>query len=241
MSPVKKTRIVKKSKKTRKWIIAVSVLLMVLLLAVAYVWYPENSADSVNSQQNTSQTPTSPVPSTTEQPGPTVDVPSAYASFTEHYLGVMRNLNSTETKAKMAPLLNPTYNQTDLFTWEKTKLTFAQDPTGFFEDSMQILNRGKGICVQWSIVYVSACLALGYQSRLVVAVDASGWSFIHVWAEDYYNGTWVHVDPSDSVWNSPSRYQSWDWGQYLGSQVKVYAFEDGAFQDVTSTYAAHSG
>ena len=48
------------------------------------------------------------------------------------------------------------------------------------------------------------------------------------------NGTWVHVDPSDKVWNNPSRYQSWDWGSAIGSDVKIYAFEDGTFQDVTS-------
>jgi len=29
----------------------------------------------------------------------------------------------------------------------------------------------------------------------VVAVDTSSWSFIHTWAEDYYGGNWVHVDP----------------------------------------------
>ena len=113
------------------------------------------------------------------------------------------------------------------------------DPSGSFEDPFQILNSGDGICVQWSIVYVSACLALGYQSRLVVAVDTTTWSFIHTWAEDYYNGTWVHVDPSDKVWNNPSRYLGWDWGAGIGSTVRIYAFEDGTFQDVTSTYSAH--
>jgi transglutaminase-like putative cysteine protease len=149
----------------------------------------------------------------------------------------MKNLNSTQTKAEMTSQLNPSYNQTDLFTWEASKLTFNQSQTGWYEDPLQILNDGKGICVQWSIVYVSACLALGYQSRLVVAADTN-WNFIHVWAEDYYNGSWVHVDPSDKVWNDPSRYQSWGWGN-IGTDVKIYAFEDGTFQDVTSTYAAH--
>jgi transglutaminase-like putative cysteine protease len=149
----------------------------------------------------------------------------------------MHNLNSTQTKTTMASQLDSHYNQTDLFGWEQTKLTFANDPNGFFEDPTQILNSGKGICVQWSEVYVSACLALGYQSRLVVAVDTSTWSYIHVWAEDYYNGTWVHVDPSDKVWNQPSRYQSWDWGSAIGSTVKIYAFEDSTFQDVTSSYS----
>jgi transglutaminase-like putative cysteine protease len=152
----------------------------------------------------------------------------------------MKNLNSSQTKTKMLSLLNPNYNQTQLFSWEASKMTFASDPTGFFEDPFQILGRGQGICVQWSIVYVSACLALGYQSRLVVAVDTQGWSYIHVWAEDYYNGKWVHVDPSDKVWNAPHRYLSWDWGQYIGSTVKVYAFEDNQYQDVTSTYSANS-
>ena len=85
---------------------------------------------------------------------------------------------------------------------------------------------------------MSACLALGYQSRLVAAVDTSTWSYIHVWAEDYYNGTWVHVDPSDGVWNNPARYQTWDWGSGIGSAVRIYACEDGAYHDVTSVYSA---
>jgi transglutaminase-like putative cysteine protease len=137
-------------------------------------------------------------------------------------------------------MLDPGWNQTDLFHWEVDKMTFASDPNGFYQDPFQILSSGDGICVQWSIVYVSACLALGYQSRLVVAVDTSTWSYIHVWAEDYYKGSWVHVDPSDGVWGSPYMYRSWDWGPSIGSTVRVYAFQDGSFQDVTSTYIYHA-
>jgi hypothetical protein len=216
MSPARKVRATRRHRQTRRWIVAVSVLLIIAtLLTVAYLWYPKNESNAVNNDP-------------------------AFKAFTDHYLGIMKNLNSSETKAKMASQLDPSCNQTDLFAWEQSKLTFTQDPAGWFEDPTQILNSGKGICVQFSIVYVSACLALGYQSRLVVAADTTGWSFIHVWAEDYYNGTWVHVDPSDRVWNNPSRYQSWDWGSAIGSDVKIYAFEDGTFQDVTPTYSAHS-
>jgi hypothetical protein len=195
----------------------VSVLLIVAtLLTVAYFWYPKN------------------------EPGNnTTNEPAAFKDFTDHYMGIMQNLNSTQTKAKIASQLDPKYNQTDLFSWEQTKLTFTQDTTGWFEDPNQILNSGKGICVQWSIVYVSACLASGYQSRLVVAADIANWNFIHVWAEDYFNGSWVHVDPSDKVWDNPSRYQSWDWGKGIGVDVKIYAFEDGRFEEVTSNYDAY--
>jgi len=228
MQPVRKGHATRRRGQTRRWIVIASVLVLVAaLLAVAYVWYPRNNANPPYSQPSTSPTPTA-----HEAP--------AFKAFTDHYLGIMQNLNSSATKAKMAPLLNPSYNQSSLFTWEHSRLTFVQDPAGFFEDPTQILSSGKGICVQWSIVYVSACLTLGYQSRLAVAVDTSSWTFIHTWAEDNYNGKWVHVDPSDSVWNNPSRYLSWDWGKYLGSQVRVYVFEDGTFQDVTASYAANS-
>jgi hypothetical protein len=151
----------------------------------------------------------------------------------------MKNLNSSQTKTKMLTLLNPSDNQTDLFSWEGSKMIFATDPTGSFVDPFQILDRGEGVCLQWSIVYVSACLALGDQARLVVAVDTQGWSWIHVWAEDYYNGTWVPLDPSDKAWDMPHVYLSWDWGPYIGTTVKCYAFEDNRYQDVTPTYSAH--
>ena len=203
---------------TRRWlIIAVALLLIVTLLTVAYIVYPQNNKGNKDSNS-------------------AINNP-AFTTFTQHYLALMKTLNSTQTKTAMAAQLNSNYNQTDLFTWQQTKMVFAQDTTGWLEDPIKILNSGNGICVQWSIVYVSACLALGYQSRIVVAADTTNWNFIHTWAEDYYKGTWVHVDPSDKVWNNPSHYKSWDWGKYIGSDVKIYAFEDGTFQDVTSTYS----
>jgi transglutaminase-like putative cysteine protease len=228
MSLARKARSTRRHKQTRKWIVAASVLLLVAtFLAITYTWYSKNLANSSSAQQTKTE--------------PTVSGPPAFKTFIDQYLGIMRSLNSSGTKAEMRPLLSSSYNQTDLFKWEQSKLTFTQDPAGWFDDPIQILNSGKGICEQFSDVYVSACLALGYQSRLVVAANATSWNFIHVWAEDYYNGTWVHVDPSDSVWNNPSRYQSWEWGSAIGSGVKIYAFEDDTFKDVTSSYGAHSG
>jgi transglutaminase-like putative cysteine protease len=217
MSPVKRARPTRRHGQTRRWITVAAVLLLVVTLAVvAFFWRP-----STNESLNTVQ-----------------DEPAAFTAFKNHYLELMKNLNSTENKAKITSRLDPSYNQTDLFTWEQSKLTFTQDTAGWFEDPAQILNSGKGICVQWSIVYVSACLALNHPSRLVIATDTTNWNFIHTWAEDYFNGSWVHVDPSDKVWNNPSRYLSWDWGKAIGSDVKIYAFEDGKFEDVTCNYSS---
>ncbi len=217
MNPARKTRSARRHRQTRRWIVISSVLvLIVAVLAVVFVWNPTQ-------------------PSATKTP----NEPEGFKVLANHYLLVMESLNSSTTKTSMAQQLSPEYNQTDLFAWEHSKLTFVQDPAGWFEDPLQILSSGKGICVQWSVVYISACLALSQPSRLVVAVDTSTWTFIHTWAEDYYNGGWVHVDPSDSVWNNPSRYLSWDWGKALGGQVRVYAFTDSAYVDVTSSYMSH--
>jgi len=223
MNPAVKARPTKRRKKnSRLLVVFYAVLLIAVLGTVAFVWGPASNKPK-NSELNNELN----------------SMPAGFQTFAANYLGVMKNLNSSQTKTKMVALLNPSYNQTDLFAWEASKLTFASDPSGSYEDPFQILASGDGICLQWSIVYVSACLALGYQSRLVVAVDTSSWTFIHVWAEDYYKGVWVPVDPSDKAWNDPSVYLSWDWGPYIGSTVRIYAFEDGSFQDVTATYSAH--
>ncbi len=202
--------------KRHKWIVAVVLVAVILLASGAS--YVMSSQSAKNGSPQT---------------------PEGLATLANHYMSVMQNLNSSQTETVMLQQLNPSFNQTDLFGWEHSKLTFATDPAGFFENPTQILASGKGICVQWSIVYVAACLALGYQSRLVAAVDTASWNYIHMWAEDFVGGKWVHVDPSDSVWNNPSRYQTWDWGSLIGSQVRVYAFMDNSFQDVTATYSAH--
>lgn len=208
----------KKSPKHRKkridkmWL-AGSVLVVIVLAAMAvYVLYPKS------------------------EPSAEAAVPNGLKTLAAEYMNLMANLNSSQTRTEMATKLNPSYNQTDLFAWEHSKMAFASDPTGWYTDPTEILNRGTGICTQWSIVYVSACLALNCQSRLVMAVDTASWQYIHVWAEDYCGGKWVHVDPSDSVWDNPARYQSWDWGAGIGSTVRVYAFEDNKYYDVTSKY-----
>ena len=212
MGSGKKTVKNRKKSRGKLWVAASVLVVIVLAATAAYVCYPKN------------------------QPSTDTSVPDGLRALSAEYMGIMQNLNSTQTRTEIAAKLDSHYNQTDFFAWEHSKLTFANDQTGWYTDPATILNRGTGICTQWSIVYVSACLALNYQSRLITAVDTSNWQFIHVWAEDYNGGRWVHVDPSDSVWNNPTRYQSWDWGAGIGSTVRIYAFEDNAYYDVTASY-----
>ena len=102
------------------------------------------------------------------------------------------------------------YNFTELYQWEHERVKFVANEV--FErssDPLRILQVGKGRCGEFSVLYAALCLANGYQSRLVLAVDVTYrvyWFPQHEWVEVKLNAQWVHVDPSDQVWNAPSHY-----------------------------------
>ena len=161
-------------------------------------------------------------------------------AFENHFLDIMKNLNSTETRTEVISWFEKDYNFTENYEWVNEKLEFIPTNVTFerHTDPSEILESGKGRCEEFSILYVAACLAHGYQSRIIVAVDVSNpIKFIghHVWAEVRLDG-WVHVDPSDRVWNEPYRYEGWFWGKDIGSKVKIYAFEDVKIEDITLNY-----
>ena len=161
----------------------------------------------------------------------------AWIDFKEYYLGVMRNLNSSETKAFMRSRISGTYDFIELIEWTNDNLNWCDESFTRYSDPRLILEQGKGRCEEFAIVYVAACLACGYEARIVVSrqfyqIFIRGF---HAWAEVKVNGTWVQVDPSPTpFWNDTSRYRSWNWGPRC--TLKVYAFEDGKVEDVTWRY-----
>ena len=161
----------------------------------------------------------------------------SWVDFQTYYLGVMKDLNSSETKAYVRDKINGTYNFIELLNWTSQNLNWSEDSFTRYSKPQQILNQGKGRCEEFAIVYVAACLALGYDVRIVVSrqfyqILVHGF---HVWAEVKSNGVWTHVDPSPTAfWNDTSRYRSWNWGPRI--TLNVFAFEDGKIEDITSRY-----
>jgi hypothetical protein len=158
--------------------------------------------------------------------------------FNSFYLGVMKNVDTPEVKTAIKANLDPSFNFTDVYKWEWTMLkwvpfneTFDNRPS----DPRQILANGKGRCQEFSILFVAACQALGYDARLVVAENVLTGSGLHVWAEIKLADSWIHVDPSDQVWNQTSHYKNWGWG-IMGLTVRVFAFQDNICEDITSRY-----
>jgi len=75
-----------------------AVVFIAILCTVAFLWHLSSSKPANTALNN-------------ELNG----MPSGFKTFATNYLGVMKNLNSSQTKTKMTAQLNPTYNQTDLF------------------------------------------------------------------------------------------------------------------------------
>lgn len=160
-----------------------------------------------------------------------------WLDFKTYYLDVMKDLDSSKTKAYMRDKINGTYNFIELLNWTNQSLNWSDESFKRYSKPQQILNQGKGRCQEFAIVYVAACLALGYETRIVVSrqfyqIFDRGF---HVWAEVELDSVWTHVDPSPTAfWNDTSRYRGRNWGPRIS--LNVFAFEDSKIEDVTSRY-----
>ncbi len=67
-------------------------------------------------------------------------------------------------------------------------------------DADEILSRPDGMCVQFAIVYVQCCLAMGWPARFVFGKHpgtmSAGHEVVEVWSNDF--AKWVFMDPTSS-------------------------------------------
>jgi len=157
--------------------------------------------------------------------------------YNRYYLDVMRKCNDPSKKVIVRSWFSRGYNFTEIYDWVHGNLNFTS-PDQRHTDPINIKESGKGLCQEFSILYTAACLAHGYECRLVVATETSGLGFsgCHAWAEVMLSGHWVHVDPSDRRWGEPLMYKQWSWGEHIGSKVKIFAYGDSEVEDVSQSY-----
>lgn len=100
------------------------------------------------------------------------------------------------------------------------------------------LSLALGRCGEFALLYNGLLLANNYRSRIVVDCSiATGnrKAGDHVWNEVLINGMWLHVDPTERIFNSPDLYSNPNkWNKEVN---KVYAIEGNIVVDVTQTYA----
>ncbi len=82
------------------------------------------------------------------------------------------------------------------YDFEKAE-RISTDPFGISSGSSIAFNTRKGVCFDYSCLYVSMCRAVGLKVRLVTGLGFSGNSWgDHSWNQVYYpaDGRWINVD-----------------------------------------------
>lgn len=114
-----------------------------------------------------------------------------------HHESVLLSLSSNDIMTQIRQNFSEKLNYTELLAWESTRLTYTKEPIkNRTTNPVEILKRGIGKCGEFSIVYVSICLANDIPARLVTGAVVD-----HAWAEvnPLKDGrTWIHVEPTDS-------------------------------------------
>jgi len=96
-----------------------------------------------------------------------------------------------------------------------------------------------GRCGEFALLYNGLLLANGYRSRIVVDASHKTDDRVagdHVWNEVYIEETnmWLHVDPTERVFNSPDMYSNPDkWNKNVNT---VFGIEGSEIVDLTEKY-----
>jgi hypothetical protein len=120
---------------------------------------------------------------------------------TVYHEAVSLNLSSNEVMTYLRRLFPEKLNYTQLLFWESSKLNYTNAAIERHTNPIDVLNYGLGRCGEFSILYVSICLANQIPARLVVPANIVPGIVDHLWAEvnpSKDDKTWVHVEPTDS-------------------------------------------
>jgi transglutaminase-like putative cysteine protease len=101
-------------------------------------------------------------------------------------------------------------------------------------DADEILSRGEGMCVQYAIVYIECCSALGYQARYVCGFHPGTLATAHevaeVWSDDECK--WILMDPTrNEMYVDPKSGQPLSLLETHDRMMKEY------YGDAAATYA----
>jgi len=146
----------------------------------------------------------------------------------EKYRELSEKLSEPSLLHELESMFERKYTLPELLDWTHERLKFDKGDIIRHNDPREILAYGRGRCGEFSILFTSLCLAHGYRARLILDMTD------HVWTEvwDSTKERWVHVDPSEKRIDDPFMYER-DWKKKL---KKIYAFENGKMENVTTQY-----
>jgi len=154
--------------------------------------------------------------------------------LTTNLLGTLKVLKEDSTYPRYAVYCSYT-NTFKVFLAEGEKI--EQIVAGSWERSGFAVGR----CGEFALLYNGLLLANGIDSRIIIDCSIATGNRTagdHVWNEVWLNETWIHVDPTEGIFNDPGMYSSPErWNKEVN---KVYAIHGNEIEDVTETYAGNT-
>lgn len=158
------------------------------------------------------------------------------------YLQALRDFCTNELHDSIENL-----NYSELVAWEHKYLRYTPNQFTRRELPIDILQLyitdgiAFGRCGEFALCYNGLCLANGYKTRLVLDESKATGNKLagdHLWVEIEINGTWTHVDPTESRFNDPKMYVK-DWNKEINNVVAITKDDSGKIitLDVTKNYA----
>lgn len=128
-------------------------------------------------------------------------------------------------------------NYTELLEWEHRWVKYTE---GYLEQPrpelpIPIIERGKGRCGEFTLLYTGLCLANNISVRLVMDCSLKTdyrSTADHVWNEVYVDGEWIHVDSTENKIDQPDLYAV-KWNKNINL---IYAITVDEIINVTNKY-----
>jgi transglutaminase-like putative cysteine protease len=105
-------------------------------------------------------------------------------------------VGNEKNSKKKAYLLYKWVSQNIKYDYSKAAI-ISKDPTGISSGSIIAFNTGKGICFDYSCLYISMCRAVGVKVQLITGLGYSGVAWgDHAWNRIYSveEARWINVD-----------------------------------------------
>ncbi|MDD3363468.1 MAG: transglutaminase-like domain-containing protein [Syntrophomonas sp.] len=105
-------------------------------------------------------------------------------------------VGNEQNSKKKAYLIYKWLSQNMQYDYDKAAM-ISKDPSGISSGSIIAFNTRKGICFDYSSLYISMCRAVGVKVRLITGLGYSGVAWgDHAWNQVYCSeeGRWINVD-----------------------------------------------
>ncbi len=125
-----------------------------------------------------------------------VTLDEAIKSNSEIDQTAVRVAGNEKNSTKKAYLIYKWVSQNIKYDYEKAE-RLSTSPSGISSGSINAFNTRKGVCFDYSALYVSMCRAVGLKVRLVTGLGYSGTAWgDHAWNQVYSveENRWIHVD-----------------------------------------------